>query len=736
MKVDSLMLLRRGLSVSTLILVTSLSYAAVIEEVVVTAQKREQNLQDVGISVTAFSGEQLDALGIDNAVDITQQIPGLQLNTFNPGLTTLNLRGISQNNFTDTLEAPIAVYVDGAYTASMNAISAQLFDMERVEVLRGPQGTLFGRNATGGLVHYLTRKADDDEFNGYVEGSISEYSKYTVESAAGGALTDNVRARVAARWETADGYVESVGDPSVRDAHGLDGYALRGTLQMDFSDDLVGDFKVAYSKDDDVPSGAYTIGGAHADASTGFGIGLVKPADPHSHTSGAQGYLDRDILDVTGTFTWNLNNDMELISITNWKDIDKDYLEDADGGAGLPFDFTARFLAKTEQFSQELRLNVERDRSRWTLGAYYLNLDIDSTVTATDAPFLPFTFAGGPVDSVSVNTQLDSRNWSIFGQGEYDLNDEWTAIAGLRFSQDDKEIDWNAIGVTPGGATIANFNGANMSTLLATNPGLDEIDYGDVAARFQMNWTPNDDLLLFASFNRGIKGGNWTPPVTSDTTVLLKHGEEVLLSYELGAKWTLPNGLGRINATTFYYDYSDYQAFSFNANIVPQVSNSDAMAYGGEIELFLAPARGWDVVLGAAFMDSEVDEIPDLFGGTVSDVKLPNAPTISLNWLGRYEWPVFSGAGMMSAQLDGNFNSEQFLLGTNADATAEDPYSVWNANITFKTKDEKWKTSLFVKNLTDEEYRIYSLDLAIATGTVTDVYAPPRWFGASLSYNF
>jgi iron complex outermembrane recepter protein len=736
MNVDSLKLLAKGLSISALMLVSTQTTAAVLEEVVVTAQKREQNLQDVGISVTAFSGEQLEALGIENAVDITQQIPGLQLNTFNPGLTTLNLRGISQNNFTDTLEAPIAVYVDGAYTASMNAISGQLFDMARVEVLRGPQGTLFGRNATGGLVHYLTRKAEDDEFNGYVKGSGAEYDKYNVEAAAGGALTDTVRARVAGRWETADGYVESIGDPSVRDAHGLDGYALRGALQMDFSDALVGDFKVAYSKDDDVPSGAYTLGGASVDGNTGFGVGLVKPADVHAHTSGAQGFLDRDILDITGTFTWDLNNDLELVSITNWKDIEKDYLEDADGGAGLPFDFTAQFFAETKQISQELRLSGEGERNRWTLGAYYLDIEIDSTVTATDAPFFPFVFGAGPAQSVVVNTQLDSRNWSVFGQGEYDLNEEWTAIAGLRFSQDDKEIDWNANGITPGGATLSDFGGANMSTLLVTNPGLDEIDYGDVAARFQMNWIPNDDLLLFASFNRGIKGGNWTPPVTSDTSVVLKHGEEVLLSYELGAKWTLPNGLGRLNATTFYYDYSDYQAFSFNANLVPQVTNSDATVYGGEIELYLTPARGWDVVLGSAFMDSEVDGVPDLFGGIVTDVKLPNAPTLSLNWLGRYEWPAFGGAGMMSAQVDGNFNSEQFLLGTNAGATEEDAYSVWNANITFQTNDEKWKTSLWVKNLTDEEYRIYSLDLAIATGTVTDVYAPPRWVGASVTYSF
>ena len=129
------------------------SQASVLEEVVITAQKREQNLQDVGVSVTAYSGEQMKALGVTNTTEIAEQIAGLQMTSFSPNLVTFNIRGVSQNNFTDNNEAPVAVYIDDAYVASMNAISGQLFDIDRVEVLRGPQGTLFGRNATGGVIH-------------------------------------------------------------------------------------------------------------------------------------------------------------------------------------------------------------------------------------------------------------------------------------------------------------------------------------------------------------------------------------------------------------------------------------------------------------------------------------------------------------------------------------------------------------------------------------------------------
>src|SRR3970040_1345114 len=177
-----------------------LTQAQVVEEILVTAQKREQALQDVPISVTAMTGDQLEALGIDDYTEITQQVPNLQLNAWSPKLTIFNVRGISQNNFNDNLEAPVAVYVDDTYVGSMNGISGQLFDLERVEVLRGPQGTLFGRNATGGLVHYLSRDASDEETNGYIEAEIGDFDRRAVEAAVGGSLGEDVRGRGDGRW--------------------------------------------------------------------------------------------------------------------------------------------------------------------------------------------------------------------------------------------------------------------------------------------------------------------------------------------------------------------------------------------------------------------------------------------------------------------------------------------------------------------------------------------------------
>ena len=187
-------------AVAAMLAIPASGAAQLLEEVVVTAQKREQNLQEIPISVTALTGDQISDLGFKDFTEITQQIPALQLNTWSPNLTIFNIRGISQNSFTDNLEGPIAVYHDDAYVASMNGISGQLFDMERVEVLRGPQGTLFGRNATGGLIHYISQGADDEDTNGYLEAEVGDYNRLGLEGAIGGSVSDNVRYRVAGRW--------------------------------------------------------------------------------------------------------------------------------------------------------------------------------------------------------------------------------------------------------------------------------------------------------------------------------------------------------------------------------------------------------------------------------------------------------------------------------------------------------------------------------------------------------
>ncbi|MEX2524359.1 MAG: TonB-dependent receptor [Gammaproteobacteria bacterium] len=731
--------------------------AAVLEEVVVTAQKREQSLQDVGISVSAFSGEQLENLGVTNTVDITQQIPGMQLFTFSPAFTVFSLRGVSQNNFQDNLEAPVAVYMDGAYVASMNAINTQLFDMERVEVLRGPQGTLYGRNTTGGLVHYITRKATDEEFNGYIQGSVGSYEttgleKYSVEAAAGGALTDRVRGRLAGRWETDDGYTEAgsaFGAPTAagRDTYGSNGFSLRGNLQIDVTNSATLDLTVSHAEDDDVPTGQYIVSLAGFDPATGLGtFDGIDPAtgtpavfpketitgDVHKHFSDEDTFYERKTTSISAQLTAEMDNGIEFVGITNWMTMNKFYLEDA--GGGLVF-FPYNTVNDYTQFSQELRFSGSTDRMRWQVGAYYLDMTWD-TFQSVEGAAIHGGGPGSPITNAAFTETfglVDSLNISVFGQVEYDIAPQWTLIGGLRYSRDDKNLNMTQF-FTDSGQGIPRTQVLNVATDVAI-PGIDRIDYDDVAARAQINWKPTEETLVYASFSRGIKGGNWSldplGSIAATSPANLKHDEEVLHAYELGLKTSLFNGLTRLNASAYYYDYDDYQAFSI-AGLTPQVANSDAESFGGEIEVITSPIDGLDLMFGAAFIDSEVDAVPDVFGGTVQ-AEFPNAPSVSLNWLGRYEWPVMNGR--MAVQIDGNWNDDQFLEGSNSGVSFEEAYDVWNARISYTAADGSWSAAVWAKNFTDTEYRLYNLDLGLL-GFIEQVYAPPRQIGGTLSYNW
>jgi iron complex outermembrane receptor protein len=323
---------------------------------------------------------------------------------------------------------------------------------------------------------------------------------------------------------------------------------------------------------------------------------------------------------------------------------------------------------------------------------------------------------------------VDSDNWSAFGQVEFDLAPQWTLITGLRWSQDNKDLKMHRVfeDVPEGIPPTEVFNIDDVI------PGIDKIDYGDYAARAQLNWKPIEHQLLYLAFNRGIKGGNWSlDPLGGVAPENLKHQPEKLKAYELGWKADLFDGRARLNAAAFYYDYKDYQAFSL-VGLTPQVTNSDAKAHGGELELTVSPTKGLNMMFGAAFLDSEVDAVPDVFGGTVR-AEFPNAPSVSLNFLGRYEWPMVGG--LVGVQVDGRYNDDQFLEGTNSEVSFEPAYSVWNASLSYRTNDDRVRLTAYVKNFTDEEYRLYDLDLGLL-GFIEQAYAPPRQFGVSVAYHW
>ena len=298
---------------------------------------------------------------------------------------------------------------------------------------------------------------------------------------------------------------------------------------------------------------------------------------------------------------------------------------------------------------------------------------------------------GSPNGRIQGLTDLDSRNWSVFGQGEYDFSPRLTGIVGLRWSQDHKKIKFTTLGFgmedqgIPNGGVIFDY-----AEQIAANPefaGDDKINYGDVAARAQLNYKPHRDLLFYLSYNRGIKGGNWSPAPTVSLADF-RHTNEVLDSYEVGMKSTIAPGT-RLNVAAFYYDYHDYQAFSLT-NLQPQVTNSDATVKGAEIELFTRPLRNLDLAIGAAFLDSNVDFVPAVIPGTgTTDAELPQAPHVSLNALARYSVPVHIGT--LALQVDGRYAGKHFLEGTNSEVSFQRSYAVANGSVSLTSNDERWQ---------------------------------------------
>ena len=688
-----------------------------LEEIIVTAQKREQNLQDVGASVTAFDTATLQRLGLHGVTDIVEQVPGLQFNQYGATVTVYNLRGVSQNDFNDHQEAPVAVYDDEAYVASTGALAGTMYDLQRVEVLRGPQGTLFGRNATGGLIQYISNKPDS-ESGGYFDFTRGNYGAINSEGAVNQPLSDSVAARFSFATDYHEGYIENTLGHPIEDQNQV---AARLQFRIKTSDNSEILVKRHGVNNDHETAGDYTWASARPDA-TGRAVltpgqpdfsGYINPSNnPFDQEQDRRGIFNRTVWGATVHGEWRTDA-FTLTSVSDYLRVQKRYGEDSDGSPNFVFDFDVFY--HFQQFSQELRLNGGSGPFRWLAGVYYINYR-SSQNSPTTSPANLF----GDADA---QFALRDSSPAGFAQIEYDLSDRWTALVGARYTYDDKSFDYlydcplcpqTLHYVAP------DYPAASRAFNLVT--GKAEIDY-----------KPMKDTLLYASVNRGAKGGGWsadTSGIVSPET--LPYNPEKLTDYEVGFKSTFWDQRARLNGSLFYYDYKDYQGFFlFGTNTV--VRNVNATDKGGELELTLVPLQRLNVQFGLSHLESFVPAILLPAGGTAS-AQLPQAPHWSLNAAVHYEWPMFGGT--MSAGVDGKWNSAQYLELENSQSDLQASYAVANARLGFRSADDHWEVAAFVRNATNKYYRIYNLDVAGLFGDVVGVYGPPRTYGATVSYRW
>jgi iron complex outermembrane receptor protein len=717
-----------------------------LAEIVVTAQRREQNLQDVGTSVTAFDAKTLEQLGFKDVTDITGQVPGLQYNQYGATVTIYNLRGVSQNDFSDHQEAPIAVYSDDAYIGSTGALAGSLFDLQRVEVLRGPQGTLFGRNATGGLIQYLSKPPTDTP-EAYVQVTGGNFGTFESEGAVSGPLNDMVTARLSFDTSSHDGYITNRIGHAIEDQ---DQYAMRLQFRIKPTDSGEILIKLHALTNSHETAGDYSWA-ASAPNATGRGV-FAPPGTPdlggYVNTSTSvfnqaedrRGLFNRTVWGANVRVNWTFDA-FSLASVTDYLKMQKRYGEDSDMSPNPLFNYDTG--AHYQQFSQEFRLNGKTGDLRWIAGAYYLNYkttNFEDTALPDFIPPVPFPYGDG-----DANLNLRTSSPSVFGQLEYSFSDHWVGILGARYTIDQKQYLYNyTCNVCGPPNPNAPPGGFPFNLTYSTAAGYPDAEktYRMPMGKAELDYKIDQDNLLYASVNRGDKGGGWSAPssgyvnlnpaYTFVPTLKMNYDEERLTSYETGFKSTFWDGAARLNGDVFYYDYKNYQGFFLDV-ATQIVENIDAKVKGSELELAVVPFHGFHVQLGVSYLDTQALNVPTPSGILVT-TQLPQAPPWSVNAVARYEWPAFGGK--LSAEMDAKWNKDQYLELVNAPVDLQPSYTLTNARFGYTDPSGRWDVSAYCKNCFNTLYRIYNLDLSGFLGINQSVYGPPRLYGASVAYHW
>ena len=767
-------------------------------DIVVTAQRREQKLQDVGIAVTVLSRKEIAALNINNATDVVRAIPNLKFNAYSSSQVVFNVRGVSQNDYGDQQEPPVAVYQDDSYASSITTASFPIFDLARVEALRGPQGTLFGRNATGGAVQFISNQPTKD-LSGYVTGTYGRYNQTILEGGISGPLAPGVGVRISGIYDRDDGYIHNI-TPGQPDRGANNHWALRGILALEPASNVKAKITVRYAEaDKERQAGAYTLAPACPNAqlqgeflsatqSCAFwgsgpgqtGNGYTNPAitpsqggTPWATAGTGAAYVDRKIFGATLRLDAELGN-VSLTSITDYTHLSKFYIEGGDGDPELPYVenvtppasapcaapaqsvtcyasgtiFYQR--ANTSQYSQEFRAAAKLGNNYLVAGAY--GLIIDGKFAAKYAtPFDTYD----PVVAISQRTE----SFAFFAQDEWKISDKFKLIGGVRYWHDHKVGDYTATEVLPTYALSLHFgpSGISYNDLTGTNtpaswtygsgaasgvtitPAAAHPSYSGLTARAEIDYKPSRDTLIYVSYNRGSKSGGFTfstgTPFPNQLVDTLNN-----LGYRPETLNDYEIGLKTKigNATTFNVAafYYDYQNYQafVQVGFTQVVRNLPAKNKGIEADLTTHPIHGLTLQLSGAVQDSEVDNITLPDGSGPVSHNLPQAPGFSANALVRYEFPL--AGGKASVQADALYSGKFCFTVLCAPVENEAAYHVENARIGFSPNGGNVDLAVFVNNIFNRAYRVYAFDGSQFWGDSLGVYAKPRTWGVTATMRF
>lgn len=761
-----------------------------LEEVIVTAQKRAESLQDVPVSITALTATDIENQKIREGAEIAALVPNLfATKVAGDGFPIFSLRGVSMSDYSYNQSSPVATYVDEVYKGNPAIQGVQIFDLERIEVLRGPQGTLYGKNTTGGAVNFITARPGYDT-EGYFSVGVGNYARLETQGAFQTALAEDTLAmRIAYTWVDADGWLEN-GQPGVRDASAIGEYGVRLGLLWEPSDTLDVLLRVYTGEVDAVNYGIVPFNISADGVGAGlYGLyNLLGATDQTDYyRDSGQGWWDFDSEQdanrkisndaVALTVNWDFSDDLTLTSITSWDDGDILNPEDADGSPNQVL--TPWYYAEAEQFAQDLRVTSDNDGAfNFIAGVYYaeekvynetnigfwtdLDLNADGVLDYNDCldplytslGFGQATESGAQVEQIlnefglslgafapaGCNAQndfnQDRTSWAGYFDGRWDLSDQWTLRMGLRYTDDE--------------TSLKNFSarllGNDGVPLLNTIPG-DAVDpYAVVAPESfsDSEWTgklgadfvTEGGTLVYGSFSHGYRSGAYNAQAFFDPAELTRVAPEKLDAWEVGFKSEPGNGRFQFNGAAFWYDYSDQQFLNVDpATLAQTLINIDkSEIYGLELELAALPTPDLRLTAGLGLLHSEVKD-GTLSGVNLAGNELPLAPEMTANLA--LDWDAFElGSGLVTLYLDASYVDGHYFEVFNIERIKQGSYWLSNARIAWTSADDRWQTGLWVKNLADEEYRTSTIDLLSSFGFDYSHVGPPRTFGADLTYRF
>ncbi len=735
-----------------------------------TAQRKSERLQDVPIAITALSADELAERGVRQAGDIAASVPNMLLNSpYGPeAQPTFTLRGVTTQDFSENQSSPIAMYVDEVYKPVGAVQALQVFDLDRVEVLRGPQGTLYGKNATGGAVSFYSTNPSLTTANGYVTAGYGNYDDRAIRAAAGTPIIADVLAvRAAFMYEKRDGWVNSI-VPGVAPLNGIDSHAGRLTFLAKPMEDLTATLKLALSRSGGTPYGAHALN--NDPAVTGF-TGNIQ-----WFSNGAKYAVPKDIRNDSASLKveWRFVPHAVLTSITGF-DYGRWYEKSDDGGLPITarLDDPNTYFSSVNAFSQEVRLgSYDTGVLTWLAGLYYGRESVHATVQFHffDGYVGSFVPPGGAAlygfDEYNNFDQIkDSR--AAFVNMAFAVTPAVTLRAGVRFTKDKTSIrNFYALegglkapssGYAPDGGTtlwtqtipyVAPVSYLQYSTSLlppgGVNPEVGQ-DNSNVSFKAGADWKPSEDVLVYGSFSQGYRGAAFNGQAFNAPAELNFAAPEKLNSYEIGLKSTFLNHRAEFNAAVFHYDYRNQQfldSFALPGGAgtgFHTVNAPQSRVDGAEFEFRLKANEDVELRAGLGLLHSKYEELK-LHGVDLSGNRLIQAPpfngSVAIDW--RF---AHLSAGDLRVMVDATSYGKQYFDAPDTERTAQASYTVANARISFEQSGKRgFVGGAWIKNIANREYLAYGLPQRDpAQGGLGFDYAlvgEPRTYGVDLTYRF